>query len=126
MHWSAHEVAWVQRPWSRTNDHRAAVGRCAEPCTDGSSAMAAAARAMGIEHHAVNMVTDTRIPRAWHIQNVNAYHSRLKGWIRRFRGVATNYLHHDLGWFRVVDRCAPVHLLPAHLLNLSLGRFTHP
>ena len=36
----------------------------------------------------------------FHIQTVNAYHSRLKGWIQRFRGVATKYLHSYLGWFR--------------------------
>jgi transposase-like protein len=95
-------------------------------CTDGSSAMAMAASAMGIEHHALNMSTGPRVKGAWHIQNVNAYHSRLKGWLRRFRGVATSYLHHYLGWFRVVDRCAPGHLPPAQLLNLSLGRFAHP
>jgi transposase-like protein len=95
-------------------------------CTDGSSAMAAAASAMGIEHHVLNMSTSARVQGAWHIQNVNAYHSRLKGWIRRFRGVATSYLHHYLGWFRIVDRCAPGHLPPAQLLNLSLGRFDRP
>lgn len=95
-------------------------------CTDGSSAMATAAAEMGIEHHALNMSTGPRVRGAWHIQNVNAYHSRLKGWLRRFRGVATSYLHHYLGWFRVVDRCAPAHLPPEQLLSLSLGRFAHP
>jgi len=95
-------------------------------CTDGSSAMAAAASAMGIEHHALNMSAGTRVRGAWRIQNVNAHHSRFKGWIRRFRGVATSYLHHYLGWFRVLDRCAPAHLPPSQLLNLSLGRFAHP
>ena len=95
-------------------------------CTDGSSAMATAASAIGIEHHALNMTTGPRVHGPWHIQNVNAYHSRLKGWIRRFRGVATSYLHHYLGWFRAVDRCAPGHLPPAHLLNLALGRPAHP
>lgn len=95
-------------------------------CTDGSSAMATAAAEMGIEHHALNMSTGSRVRGAWHIQNVNAYHSRLKGWLRRFRGVATSYLHHYLGWFRVVDRCAPAHLPPEQLLGLSLGRFGHP
>lgn len=95
-------------------------------CTDGSSAMATAAAQMGIEHHALNMSTGPRVRGAWHIQNVNAYHSRLKGWLRRFRGVATSYLHHYLGWFRIVDRCAPAHLPPEQLLNLSLGRFALP
>jgi transposase-like protein len=95
-------------------------------CTDGSSAMATAATAMGIEHHALNMTTGPRVRGPWHIQNVNAYHSRLKGWLRRFRGVATGYLHHYLGWFRAIDRYAPNHLPPADLLQLSLGRFAHP
>jgi len=95
-------------------------------CTDGSSSMATAAIAMGIEHHALNMSTGPRVRGAWHIQNVNAYHSRLKGWLHRFRGVATSYLHHYLGWFRAVDRCAPAHLPPEQLISLSLGRFAHP
>jgi len=95
-------------------------------CTDGSSAMATAAIEMGIEHHVLNMSTGPRVRGAWHIQNVNAYHSRFKGWLSRFRGVATSYLHHYLGWFRVVDRCAPAHLPATQLLNLSLGRFDHP
>src|SRR5699024_5395244 len=29
----------------------------------------------------------------YHIQNVNNYHRRLKGWIQRFNGVATKYLN---------------------------------
>lgn len=95
-------------------------------CTDGSSAMAAAASHIGIEHHALNMTSGRRVRGPWHIQNVNAYHSRLKDWMRRFRGVATRYLHHYLGWFRTLDRCAPTHVKPANLLNLSLGRSDHP
>ncbi len=35
-----------------------------------------------------------------HIQNVNAYHSGLKGWMARFHGVATKYLPNYLGWRR--------------------------
>lgn len=40
----------------------------------------------------------------WHVQNVNAYDSRLKGWMGRFHGVATKYLHNYLGWRRLLDR----------------------
>lgn len=40
----------------------------------------------------------------WHVQNVNAYDSRLKGWMLRFHGVATKYLHNYLGWRRLLDR----------------------
>ncbi len=32
------------------------------------------------------------INKVYHIQNVNAYDSRLKGWMHRFNGVATKYL----------------------------------
>lgn len=95
-------------------------------CTDGSSAIARVAAQMGIEHHALVGAIGRRVRGPWQIQNVNAYHSRLKGWIRRFRGIATSYLNHYLGWFRVIDRCAPEHINPANLLDLSLGRFAHP
>jgi len=40
----------------------------------------------------------------WHVQNVNAYDSRLKAWMGRFHGVATKYLDHYLGWRRLLDR----------------------
>lgn len=40
----------------------------------------------------------------WHVQNVNAYDSRLKGWMGRFHGVATKYLGNYLGWRRLLDR----------------------
>lgn len=88
--------------------------------------LVAVATEMGIEHHALNMTTGLRVRGAWHIQNGNAYHSRLKGWIGCFHGVATRYLHHYLCWFRAIDRCSPGHLPPSHLLNLSLGRFACP
>ncbi len=36
----------------------------------------------------------------YHIQNVNNYHSRLKGWMDRFNGVATKYHEHYLSWLQ--------------------------
>ena len=38
-----------------------------------------------------------------HINNVNAYHSRLKEWMRRFHGVATRNLPNYLGWRRALE-----------------------
>lgn len=38
-----------------------------------------------------------------HINNVNAYHGRLKEWLRPFHGVATKYLDRYLGWRRTVE-----------------------
>jgi hypothetical protein len=35
--------------------------------------------------------------------NVNAYHSRLKEWLRRFHGVATKNLPNYLGWCRTLE-----------------------
>jgi hypothetical protein len=35
---------------------------------------------------------------------VNAYHSRLKSWMRRFNGVATKYLTSYLVWRRLFER----------------------
>lgn len=40
----------------------------------------------------------------YHIQNVNAYDSRLKAWMKHFNGVATKYLEGYLGWMRLLDR----------------------
>lgn len=42
----------------------------------------------------------------YHIQNVNSYHSRLKSWIYRFKGVATKYLSNYLHWFEFIDTVA--------------------
>lgn len=38
------------------------------------------------------------------INNVNAYDSRLKGWMDRFHGVATRHLASYLGWRRLLER----------------------
>jgi hypothetical protein len=37
------------------------------------------------------------------VQNVNAYHQRLREWIARFHGVASRYLPNYLGWRRALD-----------------------
>ncbi len=39
----------------------------------------------------------------YHIQNVNAYDSRLKAWMKHFNGVATKYLESYLAWMRLLD-----------------------
>jgi hypothetical protein len=90
-------------------------------CTDGSKALAGVARTLGVEHHAVNVSAGIRVDGPWHIQNVNAYHSRLKAWIAKFRGVATCYLANYLGWFRAIDRELGGTRKPAQWLTLALG-----
>jgi transposase-like protein len=74
-------------------------------CTDGSRAMIGVARKMGLTHRPVNLAGGIRvIAGVYHVQNVNAYGSRLKTWMRRFNGVATCHLANYLGWRRYLDR----------------------
>ncbi|WP_147654212.1 IS1595 family transposase [Vulcaniibacterium gelatinicum] len=98
-----------------------AVAPDAVLCTDGSAMLASAARDLGIEHHALNTLRGERQRGAWHVQNVNAHHSRLKGWIARFRGVATSYLPNYLGWFRALERNAQTGAGAASLLRLAMA-----
>jgi transposase len=91
-------------------------------CTDGSSVLAAAVKEIGVTHRPVNVSAGRRvIAGVYHIQNVNAFDSRLKNWIRRFHGVATKYLDSYLGWFRTLDRSSSPGLQPASLLALALN-----
>ena len=90
-------------------------------CTDGSRAMIGVARKIGITHRPVNLAAGIRvISKVYHVQNVNAYGSRLKTWMRRFNGVATHYLANYLGWRRYLD-CHSRHPSPAAFLGASLG-----
>jgi len=59
-------------------------------CTDSSKALAAAAKDIGVTHHPVNLSAGVSVDGPWHVQNVNAYHSRLKNWLRRFKGGPRN------------------------------------
>jgi len=58
-------------------------------CTDGAAVYSAFAKKTGIAHEVIH----TKGPRArgvFHVQNVNAYGSRLKTWMRRFRKRSIN------------------------------------
>jgi transposase-like protein len=72
----------------------------------------------GITHEAVNVQAGIRARGAIHIQNVNSWHSRFKGWLVRFRGVASRYLINYSGWQRLLD--ARRLTTPAHLLHAAL------
>ena len=74
------------------------------------------AKQAGLTHEAVNIESGVHARGAIHIQNVNAWHSRFKSWLVRFRGVASRYLINYSGWQRVLDArrlTTPVHLLCA-------------
>lgn len=90
-------------------------------CTDGSSTLKRVARDLGLTHEAVTTSAGSRTRGPWHIQNVNAYHSRFKGWVRRFNGISTRYLTNYLGWFRALDRNSRSKAPPSALLALAIG-----
>ena len=71
---------------------------------DGGKPLAAFARKAGIPFHPVPS-PGKLTPEAphLHINNVNAYHSRLKQWLARFNGVATKNLPNYLGWRRALE-----------------------
>ena len=73
-------------------------------CSDGYKSYIQFAQNNDLVHKRLNLSAGIRvIDKVFHIQNVNAYHSRLKQWIAKFHGVATKYLDHYLGWFRLMD-----------------------
>jgi hypothetical protein len=71
--------------------------------SDSAAAYRRFAAGAGITHEAVNLKAGIRARGAIHIQNVNAWHSRFKTWLVRFKGVASRYLVHYSGWQRVLD-----------------------
>lgn len=91
-------------------------------CTDGAAVYKAFAKATGITHRPVNIAQGIHVvDGAYHIQNVNAYDSRLKGWMQRFHGVATKYLESYLGWRRMLERYRQS-ISPEDCLREALGR----
>lgn len=89
--------------------------------TDAHAAYRGFAREAGIAHEAVNASAGVRARGAVHIQNVNAYHSRMRTWLYRFHGVASRYLAHYFGWRWALDgRRVPD---ADAFLRAAMGRF---
>lgn len=70
-------------------------------CSDGYKAYGVIAKAKGIQSKSVPA---KKVAGSYHIQNINSYHSRLKGWMHRVYGVATKNLDNYLGWHRMLDK----------------------
>jgi hypothetical protein len=70
-------------------------------CTDGQKAYNPFCYEQNILHKVLS--GHQVIDKTFHINTVNAYHSRLKNWHRRFHGTATKYLANYLGWFRALE-----------------------
>ncbi len=73
-------------------------------CSDGSSFYQTFAETKKILHkrvvrsRGIYVVDDI-----FHVQNLNAYISRLKTWMTRFNGVATKYLSNYLTWRKLLE-----------------------
>lgn len=91
--------------------------------SDANPAYTAFCDAQGFSHETVNLSQGQRIKGAYHVQNVNAYHSRFKQWLARFHGVATHYLPNYLGWRRAFEQHRQI--TPETLLNAALGNFQY-
>lgn len=77
-------------------------------CSDGHSWSKTFSADHGIAHHRLITLDNQRVlGKEYHIQNVNGYMSRLKGWMSRFHGVGTAYLSNYLAWRRLFETARP-------------------
>lgn len=73
-------------------------------CSDGKTVYKKFVKENGYRHGCLNLSKGIRVIKdIVHIQNVNAYHGRLKEWLHRFHGVATKYLDNYLAWYKELD-----------------------
>lgn len=73
-------------------------------CSDSHSSFRAFANAHDMKYKPINISKGQRvIKKVYHIQNVNNAHTRMKGWMVRFDGVATKYLDNYAGWFGLME-----------------------
>ncbi|MFT5814677.1 MAG: hypothetical protein ACI9VT_002439 [Psychroserpens sp.] len=73
-------------------------------CSDGFKAYIKFTQGNDLINKQLNFYAGIRVVnKVFHIQNVNAYHHRLKEWIAHFHGVASKYLEHYFGWLRLFD-----------------------
>jgi len=99
-----------------------------EFCCDGGTAIVAFARRAGIPTHILPMPGKPN-PQApdFHINNVNAYHSRLKEWLRPFHGVATKNLPNYLGWRRALEALGQKVILEDFIFGaIGFGPYQQP
>jgi ISXO2-like transposase domain len=73
-------------------------------CCDGGAAITAFARRAKLKIHVLPAPGAPKPEHPeFHINNVNAHHGRLKAWMRRFHGVATENLQTYLSWRRTLE-----------------------
>lgn len=96
------------------------VAKDAVLVSDGRAAYGQFADGAGIAHITIVASAREHAFGSYHIQNVNAYTSRLKSWMSPFKGVASKYLASYLGWRRMIERDGD-RLTPRHILAEAMG-----
>lgn len=67
-------------------------------CTDSHKSYIQFAIDMSLDHKKIKRGKHKED--VYHIQHIDALHSNLKRWVRRFNGVSTKYLSNYLKWFK--------------------------
>jgi len=93
----------------RAEEINAVIGSYIAPssllCTDTATNYKKFALIKELKHEPINLSKEGYIKKGiYHLQNVNNYHKRLKGWMDRFQGVATKYLDNYLYWFSFLQQ----------------------
>jgi len=91
-------------------------------CSDGNSIYQTFAKDEKIPHKRVVRNDGIYVvDKIFHIQNLNAYISRLKTWMTRFNGVVTKYLANYLTWRKLLETKDKTEL-SEFILQCALGR----
>jgi transposase-like protein len=102
---------------------RSVVGPDTLLCTDGSGAFRKAAAELGVTAKSIAVSYDGRVQGVYHVQTVNSYHQRLKGWVNgSLRGVATKYMPNYLAWMRLGEWFKDQGAKPEHFVLSGLGQ----
>ena len=81
------------------------ISRGSVLCTDGNQSYIQIAEDAGVIHKRLIISNKKRVEdEVYHIQTLNNYISRWRGWMHRFNGVGTAYLKNYLAWFRVCEQ----------------------
>lgn len=70
-------------------------------CADSHRSYIKFANNLGIELHQIK--SGKHKEGVYHIQHINAFHSKLKKWMRYFNGVSTKYLANYMCWFKWLE-----------------------
>jgi len=73
-------------------------------CTDGNLSYKDITDTLEVDHKRLIGLDNQRvIDSVYHIQTLNNYMKRWKGWLKRFNGIGTDYIESYLSWFRFME-----------------------